>query len=426
MGFNSIFRQPLVLCSSGQLNSAQSVNYSAAPLPRMPQPAPAEASAAACAATLAAASAAAASGLPAAPSMSGGSSSNSSSPSRPSPFATKGGQAVMRSSIQEFTAGDGALPHTPFYAVTSLPPGCLPQREQQLHRPAPARAGTSAAAAAAATTHAALQWQNSGAMQSWSSLPVAGLRTCSSLQQLSLQMSGAPPTPQDLMDLSALPHLSHLSFRQVEDPPAGACAAAGQVAAAAGAGAGAGPAASAAFTARAGEAAAAGLAPMAMRSVGSLGVGEAAGGASMLIDEQWGSDDEDEEQQQQHSSSSSSSEMQADDQYQDAEDAMGEGGYADDTVFPVDQGAALASAAVAAAAAAAQPLQEHAAAAAAAAGPALFGLSAPPGAGTACISCSVITPQHVEALARLPQLSSLELHPKQGAWDQQQVLRCCS
>jgi hypothetical protein len=29
----------------------------------------------------------------------------------------------------------------------------------------------------------------------------------------------------------------------------------------------------------------------------------------------------------------------------------------------------------------------------------------------------VITPQHVEALSRLPHLSSLELHPKQGTWD---------
>ncbi|WIA30627.1 hypothetical protein OEZ86_000705 [Tetradesmus obliquus] len=37
--------------------------------------------------------------------------------------------------------------------------------------------------------------------------------------------------------------------------------------------------------------------------------------------------------------------------------------------------------------------------------------------GTECVSCSVITPQHVEALARLPHLSSLELHPKQGIWD---------
>jgi hypothetical protein len=152
----------------------------------------------------------------------------------------------------------------------------------------------------------------------------------------------------------------------------------------------------------------------------------------MLIDGQWGSEDEEEEQQQQQqqqsgggfgsdwdaaaseygsssSRSSSSSEMQPDEQYQDAEDDAGVvSSDADDTMVEVDQGLADEEAAAAAA---------QLEAAAAAVGPALFGLSALPSAGTECISCSVITPQHVEALARLPHLSSLELHPKQGAWD---------
>jgi hypothetical protein len=152
----------------------------------------------------------------------------------------------------------------------------------------------------------------------------------------------------------------------------------------------------------------------------------------MLIDGQWGSDDEEEEQQQQQqsgggfgsdwdaavseygssSSRSSSDEMQADDQYEDAEDDAGVdvGDAGDDTMVQADQGTAQEAAAAAA-------LIEEPDSAAAAAGPALFGLSALPSAGTECISCSVITPQHVEALAQLPHLSSLELHPKQGAWD---------
>lgn len=53
------------------------------------------------------------------------------------------------------------------------------------------------------------------AIQCWSSLPSAGLRTCSSLKQLHLKLSGAPPSPEDLMDLSKLMHLTHLSFKQV-------------------------------------------------------------------------------------------------------------------------------------------------------------------------------------------------------------------
>jgi len=52
-------------------------------------------------------------------------------------------------------------------------------------------------------------------IQGWSSLPSAGLRTCSSLKQLNLKLSGAPPSPADLMDLSKLMHLTHLSFKQV-------------------------------------------------------------------------------------------------------------------------------------------------------------------------------------------------------------------
>jgi hypothetical protein len=52
-------------------------------------------------------------------------------------------------------------------------------------------------------------------LQGWSSLPSAGLRTCSSLKQLHLKLSGAPPSPEDLMDLSKLVHLTHLSFKQV-------------------------------------------------------------------------------------------------------------------------------------------------------------------------------------------------------------------
>uniref|UniRef100_A0A383WQF6 F-box domain-containing protein n=1 Tax=Tetradesmus obliquus TaxID=3088 RepID=A0A383WQF6_TETOB len=433
---DKVFRQPLVLCSSGQLNSAQSVNYSAAPLPRISHAASAGLSAAAYAA---ASTSAAAPGLPAAPSL--GCSSNSSSPSKPSPFATKGGQAAMRSSIREFTAAGDALPPSPFYAVTSLPPGCLPHREQQ-HPRAPTHAGptaAAAAAAAAAASHPALQWQNSGVMQGWSSLPAAGLRTCSSLQQLNLQMSGAPPTPQDLADLSSLRHLTHLSFRQVEQPAAGACAAGVQASLppAAAAAAGAGSASFSAFMAPAEEAAAAGLALMAVCSVDSLHAckasSPAAGSISMLFDGPWGSEDEEEEQQQpgqqqagsggfgsdweaavseygSSSSRSSGSEMQADEQYQDAADDS-EAGDIDDTMVESDQGPALAAAAAAEASADQQPQD------AAAAAPVLFGLSALPSQGTECVSCSVITPQHVEALARLPHLSSLELHPKQGIWD---------
>lgn len=52
-------------------------------------------------------------------------------------------------------------------------------------------------------------------IQGWSSLPSSGLRTCSSLKQLNLKLSGAPPSPADLMDLSKLMHLTHLSFKQV-------------------------------------------------------------------------------------------------------------------------------------------------------------------------------------------------------------------
>jgi hypothetical protein len=56
-------------------------------------------------------------------------------------------------------------------------------------------------------------------IQGWSSLPAAGLRTCSSLKQLHLKLSGAPPSPEDLLDLSKLPHLTHLSFKQVRRGP---------------------------------------------------------------------------------------------------------------------------------------------------------------------------------------------------------------
>lgn len=58
------------------------------------------------------------------------------------------------------------------------------------------------------------------ALQGWSSLPTAGLRTCSSLKQLNLKLSGAPPSPADLLDLSKLLHLTHLSFKQVSRPSA--------------------------------------------------------------------------------------------------------------------------------------------------------------------------------------------------------------
>jgi hypothetical protein len=50
----------------------------------------------------------------------------------------------------------------------------------------------------------------------WSGLPSAGLRSCSSLQRLRLQLSGAPPSPADLEDLSGLPCLSHLSICQLD------------------------------------------------------------------------------------------------------------------------------------------------------------------------------------------------------------------
>ncbi|WIA10590.1 hypothetical protein OEZ85_010773 [Tetradesmus obliquus] len=115
------------------------------------------------------------------------------------------------------------------------------------------------------------------------------------------------------------------------------------------------------------------------------------------------------------SSRSSGSEMQADEQYQDAADDS-EAGDVDDTMVESDQGPALAAAAAAAAEAAEASADQQPQDAAAAA-PVLFGLSALPSQGTECVSCSVITPQHVEALARLPHLSSLELHPKQGIWD---------
>jgi hypothetical protein len=86
------------------------------------------------------------------------------------------------------------------------------QRQQPAHvvTAAPAPAAAAAAPTAAAPTAAA-----PGGLQSWSSLPSAGLRTCSSLQQLHLKLSGAPPSPADLLDLSRLVHLTHLSLKQV-------------------------------------------------------------------------------------------------------------------------------------------------------------------------------------------------------------------
>lgn len=59
--------------------------------------------------------------------------------------------------------------------------------------------------------------QHSSDLSSWSSLPASGLKTCSSLQQLRLQLSGTPPSPEDLLDLSTLPNLTHLSLRQVSN-----------------------------------------------------------------------------------------------------------------------------------------------------------------------------------------------------------------
>ncbi|KAF8068416.1 hypothetical protein HT031_002105 [Scenedesmus sp. PABB004] len=310
-----VFRQPLVLASSGALNAAHAPSYSAVPR---------EAAEAAVGAAAAAAAAAAAP-----PARSG---------VRPSPFATRGGQAALGS------------------------------------------AGGLAPAAAPA--------------------PAGGRRrrSCSSLQQLTLQLSGAPPSPEDLRDLSSLPHLSHLALRQLDGLPGAASGAHCQPVAedgeesdgspAAGSGGGGSCCASPGGAGEAlpsvrelANAAAAALAGLHLSCspprCGSRGApsscASAAGGAASSSGSSSSSCGGGATPAGGSSAGSSSADVAL---HTSDEGRAPDAG--DDAVPPRDQGAAV---------------------------------------GTQSVHCSVLTPLHVEALAQLPHLSSLELQPKHGLWD---------
>lgn len=314
-----IFRQPLVLCSSGVLNSAQSRDYSA-----IPRQAPAHAPvlgrrrscrhshdgssgsprcSGACkractgsvcsgAHRLAAArsqtepgfgpaapppqqqveEAATSSSLAAAEAAAAAEAQQPVSRDKPSPFATEMGQAVLDCLLEDplLAAGSkqvscstataapaaaagttstatNSIPKLPrvsaIKAAISMPPTLAEQaaatRQQQAMQPdgqhmrklssLPASSARPVPRTRHVSKPAASQQQPQAppagphhvvttqgpAIQGWSSLPSAGLRTCSSLKQLHLKLSGAPPSPDDLLDLSKLLHLTHLSFKQV-------------------------------------------------------------------------------------------------------------------------------------------------------------------------------------------------------------------
>lgn len=294
-----IFRQPLVLCSSGVLNSAQSQDYSAVPR-SVPQHSGAvlgrrrscrhshDGSSAACSSSCkrtcmgssialrsqtepgAAPSALEESSLAAA--AAAAAEAQAVSRDKPSPFATEMGQAVLDCLLEDPLLAAGAakgkpassaaavspsttlcpsIPRIPrmsaIKAAISMPPtlaeqaaaaqqqqAMLPDGQQMRKLPSvpasnaqalPRTRRVSKQGAALPAGQQQQQAAQSGphhvvttmgpALQGWSSLPSAGLRTCSSLKQLHLKLSGAPPSPEDLMDLSKLVHLTHLSFKQV-------------------------------------------------------------------------------------------------------------------------------------------------------------------------------------------------------------------
>lgn len=317
-----IFRQPLVLCSSGVLNSAQSRDYSAIPR-QAPAHAPALGRRRSCrhshdgsssgspgcsgackractgsgcsgAHRLAAArrqtepgvgpaaapppqqqveEAATCSSLAAAEVAAVAEAQQPVSRDKPSPFATEMGQAVLDCLLEDPLLAAGSkqvscstataaraaagtstatnnIPKLPrvsaIKAAISMPPTLAEQaaatQQQQAMQPdgqhmrklssLPASSGRPMPRTRHVSKPAASEQQQQQpqappagphhvvttpgpAIQGWSSLPSAGLRTCSSLKQLHLKLSGAPPSPDDLLDLSKLLHLTHLSFKQV-------------------------------------------------------------------------------------------------------------------------------------------------------------------------------------------------------------------
>jgi hypothetical protein len=292
-----IFRQPLVLCSSGVLNSAQSQDYSAVPRSLSQHRSAVLGRRRSCRHSHDGSSPACSSSCKR--SCVGGTCSSQHSIGRsnialrsqtepgvgptafedsraaeaaaapeaqavsrdkPSPFATEIGQAVLDCLLEDPLLAAGAaqgkpsstlcptIPRIPrigaIKAAISMPPTLAEQAAATQHQQAmlpdgqqmrklssmPASNGqalprTRRVSKQGAAVPGAQQQTQPGphhvvttmgpALQSWSSLPSAGLRTCSSLKQLHLKLSGAPPSPEDLMDLSKLLHLTHLSFKQV-------------------------------------------------------------------------------------------------------------------------------------------------------------------------------------------------------------------
>lgn len=301
----NIFRQPLVLCSSGVLNSAQCQDYAAVPHAAAAAAQPGSNSrhvrrsatghgappSAPLSATRSVGGRAGSSGGHAIDSSSSSSAAVACmdtqpppcttvecvSKDKPSPFATEMGQAVLDlqdplllaaatgpaaaavAAAAPAAASGTRVPPMPLvrrpsrlnpprgdliHGAISMPPGladaalATPQQQQEVLAlqqqqaemrklssvPATNRPHISSGSQRGTHQGPAEQQQQqhmvtaaslAPMLQGWSSLPSAGLRTVSSLQALHLKLSGAPPSPEDLLDLSRLMHLTHLSFRQV-------------------------------------------------------------------------------------------------------------------------------------------------------------------------------------------------------------------